>query len=258
MRYVIFGDESTIPKMVGVLGSSIELAVCASNRPQAFGKLKNYSQVRKKLYLQPPKNSTRYITFLRELEAHKPDHFFCFSYSMILCKQILGIARRGAINFHGGLLPEYRGANIINWVLVEGARETGVTSHYMTAGIDDGDIIFRERISISDEDTAKALKRKVDAIGFDMLGRIKNLLDQGKKLPRTPQDGSRSRYFRRRRPEDGLIVWRKSDEEIFNLVRALVHSWPGAFYFDRNGKKVILTSYHTIEEIRQIRKINGF
>jgi len=82
-------------------------------------------------------------------------------------------------------------------------------------------------------------------------------LDQGKALPRTPQDGSRSRYFRQRQHEDGLIRWRKSDEEIFNLVRALVHPWPGAFYYDRNGEKVILTSYHTIEEIKQIRETNG-
>jgi len=258
MNYVVFGDESTIPKMVDVLGSSIKLVVCASNRPQALSKLKDYSQLRKKLHLQPRKDSASYSTFLSELEAHKPDYFFCFSYSMILCKQILRIARRGAINFHGGLLPEYRGANVINWVLVEGAKETGMTSHYMTAGIDDGDIIFQERISISEEDTAKTLKKKVDAIGFDMLRRIKNLLDRGKELPRTPQDESKSRYFRRRQPEDGVIDWRKSDEEIFNLVRALVNPWPGAFYFDRNGEKVILNSYHSIEEIRKIRKVNGF
>lgn len=258
MNYVVFGDESTIPKMVDILGSSTRLVVCASNRPQALIKLRNDYQLATKLHAQPPKNSENYSTFVSELEAHKPDYFFCFSYSMILHKRILGIARRGAINFHGGPLPEYRGANVINWVLVEGAKETGMTSHYMTAGIDDGDIIFQERIGISEEDTAKTLKKKVDAIGFDMLRRIKSLLDRGKELPRTPQDESRSRYFRRRRPEDGVIDWRKSDEEIFNLVRALVHPWPGAFYYDPNGEKVTLTSYHTIEEIRQIRKVNGF
>jgi methionyl-tRNA formyltransferase len=230
MRYVIFGDESTIPKMVDILGNSFTLVVVASNRPQALRGLRNIRQIKKKLCIHAPKDSKEYAAFLSAVESRMPDYFFCFSYSMIINKDLLEIPRFGAINFHGGLLPEFRGANIINWVLIEGAKETGMTSHYMTAGIDDGDIIFQERISISEEDTAKTLKEKVDAIGFDMLRRIKNLLDQGKKLPRAPQDGSRSRYFRRRRPEDGLIDWRKSDEDIFNLVRALVHPWPGAFY----------------------------
>ena len=258
MRYIIFGDESTIPSMVDILGAAIQLIVVASNRPRSFEQLSGDDKISELLYIQPPKKSDRFQAFLETIKACNPDYYFCFSYSMILSRELLAIPQFGAINFHGGLLPEFRGANIYNWALIEDAQEIGMTAHFMTPGIDDGDIILQQRIPILEEDTAKTLKTKVDPIGFELLNTIKMLLDTNQALPRTKQDETKSRYFRRRRPENGLIDWSKSDREIFNLIRALVAPWPGAFFFDRQGEKVVLDRYHTLAEIKQLRQTYGF
>jgi UDP-4-amino-4-deoxy-L-arabinose formyltransferase/UDP-glucuronic acid dehydrogenase (UDP-4-keto-hexauronic acid decarboxylating) len=227
----------------------------AANRSQALSALLSNEGLSNLLHVHPTRTSPEYQTFLANLKAVRPDYFFCFSYSMIFTPEILDIARFGAINFHGGLLPQFRGANVCNWVFIEDAKESGMTAHIMTPRIDDGDIIFQEKVSISETDTAKTLKDKIDRIGFEMLRKIKSLLDEGRELPLVPQDERESKYYRRRRPQDGLIDWSKSDREIFNLVRALVSPWPGAFFYDKQGRKVILSRYHTIAEIRQLRDI---
>jgi methionyl-tRNA formyltransferase len=258
MRCIIFGDESTLPGMINILGEYVRLAVVASNRPQAINYLSRDQRLNQKLCVQPAKKAKGYDKFLIRLREEVPDYFFCFSYSLLLGKELLDIPLSGAINFHGGLLPKFRGANIYNWVLIEGVEESGMTAHFMSEGIDDGDIILQEKVRILETDTAKTLKYKIDALGFDLLERIKYLIEKGKGLPRTPQDQSKSGYYRRRRPEDGLIEWTKSDREIFNLIRALVTPWPGAFYYTKSGQRVILSEYQTIEDIKRIRKENGF
>ena len=258
MKCVIFGDESTIPGMLKILGDSVELAILASNRHQAQSMLAKDNKVGKALYVQPMRKTEEYTYFLAKLKASVPDYYFCFSYSMILHHEILDIPRFGAINFHGGLLPQFRGANIYNWVLIEDMRESGMTAHFMTPGIDEGDVICREKVHILESDTAKTLKDKIDPIGFKLLIRIKSRIDQGKPLDAVPQNKERSRYYRCRNPEDGLFNWAMSDREIFNLVRALVSPWPGAFFHNQEGRKIVLRRYHSMEEIRQLRKTNGF
>jgi methionyl-tRNA formyltransferase len=258
MRCIIFGDESSVPGMIDILGEHFRLAVVASNRPQSINNLSRDQRLNQKLCVQPIKKSKEYDIFLTRLRKETPDYFFCFSYSLLLDRELLDIPRSGAINFHGGLLPKFRGANIYNWVLIEGAEESGMTAHYMTDGIDDGDIILQEKVKILATDTAKTLKEKIDPLGLDLLKRIKYLIEKGQELPRTPQNQSKSGYYRRRHPEDGLIDWTKSDREIFNLIRALVTPWPGAFYYTKSGQKVIVSEYQTIEDVKRIRKENGF
>lgn len=257
IRCVIFGDESTIPEMLDILGESVKLTVVASNRPQAFDALSGNKEFKKLLRIQPKKISNDHHKFLEELRLYSPDYFFCFSYSMILNQDILDIPHFGVINIHGGLLPEFRGANIYNWALIEDAKETGMTAHFMQEGIDDGDIIFQKKVPVLETDTAKTLRAKINPTGFEMLKEIKNMIERGEKLPRTPQDESKSKYYRRRNPEDGLIDWTKPDREIFNLVRALVDPWPGAFFYDKQGKKITLRKYHSMVEIKQLREIYG-
>jgi methionyl-tRNA formyltransferase len=255
MRCVIFGDESTIAGMLNVLGDSAKLCVVAENRPQAQSVLLRNERLRHLLDIHPTSTSPDYPTFLAKLKSVRPDYFFCFSFSMILSQELLDVPRFGAINFHGGLLPQFRGANVCNWVFIEDAKESGMTAHVMTPHIDDGDVIFQKKVPILETDTARTLKDKIDRIGFEMLKEIKSILDEGRELPLVPQDERESKYYRRRRPQDGLIDWSKSDREIFNLVRALVSPWPGAFFYDKQGKKVILSRYHTVAEIRQVRDI---
>jgi methionyl-tRNA formyltransferase len=173
---------------------------------------------------------------------------------LILDSEILAIPRLGAINIHGGLLPSHRGANVLNWVLIEGATTTGVTAHYMTTGIDEGDIIYQSSAPILDEDTSTTLKQRLDTQGFEMLLRIRSELNAGRALPRVPQDPAQARYYPRRRPEDGRIDWTAmSDRQVFNLIRALANPWPGAFCIASSGERVVFDRYYGLEEVAALR-----
>ena len=252
LRYALFGDESTLPRMQEMLHGQAVLSVVASNRPQATGLAGNGAVV-----VQPPRAAPEFAAFVDALRGSRPDMILCFSYSMILPPEVLALPARGGINIHGALLPQYRGANVLNWVLIEGARVTGVTAHHMAPQVDAGDIILQQRVDVADADTAVTLKARLDAVGFEMLERICDAVARGESLPRFPQDPAQARHYKRRRPEDGRIDWERSDVEIYNLVRALVSPWPGAFYFDSQGRKVIVDRYLTLDKVRELREQHG-
>jgi methionyl-tRNA formyltransferase len=252
MKYAIFGDESTLPGMQSILGAAVALSVVASNRPQAIAAVGETARV------QPARTAPERAAFLSFLKALAPDVILCFSYSMILDADLLAIPPLGAINVHGGLLPRYRGANVLNWALVEGAELTGVTAHYMTLGIDEGDIIFQELTPISDDDTALTLKRRLDAMGMNLILRIHQELGANRQLPRRAQDAALVRYYRRRRPEDGKIDWASmSDRDVFNLIRSQVKPWPGAYCEAPNGSRAVFDWYHTLDDVAALRKKYG-
>ena len=151
-------------------------------------------------------------------------------------------------------MPSHRGANILNWVLIEGATTTGVTAHYMTTGIDEGDIIYQSYTDIRDEDTAATLKQRLDGQGFEMLTRIRAELNAGRTLPRVAQDPAAARYFPRRSPKDGQIDWTAmSDRQVFNLIRALANPWPGAFCETPTGERVVFERYYSLDEVAELR-----
>lgn len=162
------------------------------------------------------------------IEALRPEFLFSFYFRHMLRKEVLAIPTRGALNLHGSLLPHYRGRAPVNWVLVHGERETGVTLHYMDEKPDHGDIVARRAVPIDRDDTALSLTGKLAAAGREVLREVVPLLDAG-TAPRIPQDHSQSSYFGGRRPEDGEIDWRQPAEQIRNLVRAVTDPWPGAY-----------------------------
>ena len=249
MNYVVFGDESTLPQLRRLLGRRMVFSVVASNRPQAVEVIDATTVV------QPPKKAAERTEFIARLKGAKADAFLCFSYSMILDEEMLALPRLGAINVHGGLLPAYRGANVLNWAIIEDAPITGVTAHYMTAGIDEGDIICSRTTSIGEHDTAATLKVRLDVLGQEMLAGIIDKLEAGEVLPRALQDSSQVRYYRRRKPKDGFIDWEKmSDRQVFNLVRALVRPWPGAFTVTPDGGRIVFDRYITLQEVAELRK----
>lgn len=157
-----------------------------------------------------------------------PDIIFSFYYRDMVKSAILDIPPRGCLNLHGSLLPRYRGRCPINWVLVNGEKETGVTLHHMTPRPDDGDIVCRERFGISEDDTAKSLHDKARKAAAMMLDAILPRIKDG-TAPRIPQDHSKATYFGGRGPEDGEIYWHGTATQIRNLVRAVAPPYPGAF-----------------------------
>jgi methionyl-tRNA formyltransferase len=168
----------------------------------------------------------------------RPDLLFSFYFRQLLSPRVLALPTAGALNMHGSLLPKYRGRAPVNWVLVNGETETGVTLHYMDAKPDHGDIVSQRRVPIDRDDTALTLTRKIAAAAGDALREAYPLLVAG-TAPRRPQEHRAPSYFRGRKPADGAIDSRSDAETIRNLVRAVTAPWPGAFGFFR-GRKLLV------------------
>ncbi len=165
-----------------------------------------------------------------KLQKMNPDFIFSFYYRNMLKKDVLDTASKGAFNLHGSLLPKYRGRCPINWAIINGEKETGVTLHKMTVHPDDGDIVAQEKIAINDDDTAKTLFAKAEAAAASMLEKSLPALKNGTaKL--TPQDSSKATYYGGRKAEDGEIDWTKPASQVRNLVRAVTRPYPGAYSF---------------------------
>lgn len=168
--------------------------------------------------------------FLEDVRRFRPDLIYAFYYRRLLPPAILAIPSHGAINLHGSLLPKYRGRAPLNWVLVHGETTTGVTLHYMDAMADHGDIIAQRAVSISVEDTALSLSGKLTVAARELLGETHPLIVAG-RAPRLPQDHAAATTFGRRTPAHGLVDWSQSAWEIYNLIRAVTHPFPGAFTY---------------------------
>jgi len=129
-------------------------------------------------------NTAQFINLLRGLN---PELILSFYYRKLLSKEILSIPRLGGLNLHGSLLPKYRGRAPVNWVLVNGEKETGVTLHYMVERADAGDIVAQRTVPIDLDDTALSLYGKLTNAAVELLKETYPLLNEG-KAPRIPQD----------------------------------------------------------------------
>jgi methionyl-tRNA formyltransferase len=187
------------------------------------------------VHLPANPNRPEFVTLIRALS---PDLLLSFWYRRLLCRELLEIPRLGAVNLHGSLLPKYRGRSPVNWVLVNGEAETGVTLHYMTEEADAGDIIAQRALPIDPEDTALTLYRKMADLALELFSATYPFLKAG-AAPRIPQDPSRATVFGRRTPADGLVQWQLPARTVYNLVRAVTHPYPGAFTHFR-GKQLFL------------------
>ncbi len=180
-------------------------------------------------------NHPIWVNRIREL---KPDVIFSFYYRVMVRQPILEIPPGGCMNLHGSLLPSHRGRAPINWVLVHGEKETGVTLHHMTPRPDDGDIVGQQSFPIDEEDTALSLFVKAEAATVQLLDNLLPSIIAG-TAPRTPQDQSRASTYGGRKPADGRINWTAGAAEVRNLVRAVTKPYPGAFTTHRDRKLLI-------------------
>ncbi len=168
----------------------------------------------------------------------KPAIIYSFSYRYLIPDRVLGLAPLGAYNLHPSILPAYRGRAPVNWMLVNGEREAGVTLHLMVARADAGDIVGQRSVAIEDSDNALTLYRKLVPLGVELINELHPQIVAGNP-PRRPMDIAKGSYFGRRKPEDGRIDWRWPARRIFNLVRAVTHPYPGAFCF-AGGRKLMV------------------
>ena len=177
--------------------------------------------------------------FIKQVQALAPDLIVVVAFGQILPRALLDIPLLGCVNVHASLLPAYRGAAPINWVLINGENVTGVTIMALDEGMDTGDILLQKPVSILPDDTAATLHDRLAASGAALLGEaLEQLGDRG--WTRTAQDHARATYAPLMKKEHGRIQWSKSAQEIHNQVRGM-NPWPGSFTFFR-GK--LLKIYH--------------
>ncbi len=183
-------------------------------------------------------DDVNHALWVERIQKMAPDMIFSFYYRALLSEKILATARLGAYNLHGSLLPTYRGRAPLNWVLVNGESETGVTLHRMVARADAGDILAQERIAIADDDDAMSLHQKLVAGAKTLLASCLPTMKQG-LIDGVKQDESRASVMPGRTPEDGRIEWSLPAKSIANLVRAVTDPWPGAFGYVGTTKFIV-------------------
>jgi len=204
-------------------------------------------------YIQPQKQQkAEYYDFFYNISKFNLDIIFSNSYSMYISPEILHIPKYGAINIHYSMLPKYRGANPIQWAMINGEYYVGVTIHYMTERIDAGDIITQQLIVICPEDTWVNVVERCKRISDLMITtEIPKIFDGTNK--RTKQDERFATYYPRRTPEDGEIIWTMPTIDIYNKIRALVKPHPGVFYTDKSGNKIVITDMKPYDWVKEQR-----
>jgi methionyl-tRNA formyltransferase len=229
-KAVVFGYGDIGVRCLEVLldaGLEVPLVVTHRDDPAEkrwYASVADFCRSRKLPFLESPdekeiEEKTRRIA---------PDLIFSFYYRSMLPMSVLKLARRGAWNMHGSLLPKFRGRAPLNWAILKGETETGVTLHAMAEKPDAGGIVDQQSVPIGPDETAvEVFKKMVHAAETVLHRSMKNLLSGKPKL--TPQDLSAGSYYGRRTPEDGRIDWSKPAAEIHNLVRAVAPPFPGAF-----------------------------
>ncbi len=199
----------------------------------------------KELKIYQPEKVKNNIEFIDEIKSLNPDVICVVAYGKILPEEILNIPKLGCINVHGSLLPKYRGAAPIQWAILNGDKETGVTTMYMDKGMDTGDMILKEKVTIGEDETTGELWDRLSKIGGELL--VKTLEQiEARTAPREKQ-GEDYTMAPMLNKDMAKIDWEnKSAIEIKNLVRGL-NPIMGAYTF-WNGKKIKFWKVDIVKE----------
>lgn len=199
----------------------------------------------------PRKTEEEYTNFLKRCKKFSPDLIISFYYNRIIQSAILEMPSL-AVNFHGSLLPNYAGSHALNWQIINGEKLSGVTIHELTDEVDGGRIIMQESFEIGFEDTARDVLRKGIKCSVELLQQFINDYKSNSITASEQTKSYRDFVCRRRTPEDGEITKGMSHLQAYNLIRALVDPWPGAFYHNEKGDKIVLKEFLTLEEVERL------
>ena len=230
-RAVVFAYHNVGARCLRVLcahGVDVPLVVTHADDPaeaQWFERVADIADDLGLTWIAPPDaNAPPVVAQIADLA---PDWLFSFYYRSMLKPPLLALARRGALNMHGSLLPHYRGRAPVNWAVLHGEKRTGATLHYMSGKPDAGDIVAQQAVPILPDDTAKDVAGKVAVAAEICLDAALPALLAG-TAPRLRNDVARGSSFGARTPEDGRIDWTQHAQQVHDLVRAVAPPWPGA------------------------------
>lgn len=247
MRITFFGsDDFAAAHLMALTDSPHQILACLTQPDKARGRgwkihaspVKECAVERKIPVLEPVDlKETELLARLRGLGS---DLFVVIAYGRFLPRDVLTIPRFFTVNVHGSLLPKYRGAAPINWAVIRGEHETGVSIMTVVPKMDAGDIIAQERMAIVDTDTAQTLRARMTAAGPAFLLKTIDAIEK-RNYTLTPQDEREVTLAPKMTKELGHIAWRTRAREIHNLVRGLV-PWPTAYTFYQGKILKILES----------------
>ena len=218
-------------------GHDVVGVITQPDKPKGRGGKMQYTPVKEKalelgLDVYQPQR-VKEPEFIEKLKEMNPDAIVVIAFGQILPKEILDMPKYGCINVHASLLPKYRGAAPIQWAVIDGEKETGVTTMYMNEGLDTGDIIDKVVVPIDKKETGGSLFDKLAIEGGKLILKTLIELENGTAV-RTPQDDSKSNYAGMINKQLGKIDFNKSANEIERLIRGL-NPWPSA-YTKMDGK----------------------
>lgn len=184
------------------------------------------------------------------IQEAEPSFAFTIMFTQIIPNGVIRACKNKLVNFHPSLLPKYRGPHPVNWAIVNGEEQSGVTAHFVTEVVDGGPILCQTSFPILFEDDNNSIQRKIDAIVVNQIRLTYNMLLNNNNPVSEPQDETISSYFRRRTPDDGQIDWfEQTSTQIYNLIRALQYPLDGAFCKYKGKKYVIRRSQPVIKNI---------
>jgi methionyl-tRNA formyltransferase len=234
LRLVFCGTpQFAVPSLKSLLAQSdveILAVITQPDRPSGRGRQVSFSPVKQTALKaglplhQPPK--IRAPEFQELLEQLRPDAIVIIAYGQIIPARLLPIPKLGWINLHGSLLPKYRGAAPIQWSIANGESITGLTTMRIDAGMDTGDTLLQEEISIGAKETAPELAARLSEAGAPLMLNTLRGLASG-TIPPRPQNHELASNAPLLKKEDGRIDWQQSAQQIFNRLRGFT-PWPGA------------------------------
>ncbi|RMF93661.1 MAG: methionyl-tRNA formyltransferase, partial [Nitrospinota bacterium] len=242
LRIIFMGTpQFAVPSLEALLSSphTVLTVVTQPDRPRGRGQRVTVSPV--KAVAQKHRVPVIQPTTLRDRELYayfrslRPDIMVVVAYGKFLPASLLTLPPRGCINVHASLLPRLRGAAPINWALIRGETETGITIMQMNERMDAGDILLQRAIPIGERDTAQTLHDRLAPLGAECLQEALRLIEEGKAVFR-PQEERYATYAPRLKKEDGHIDWTRRARDLYNLIRGVI-PWPGAYTF-RQGSRL--------------------
>lgn len=252
MRIVFMGTpDFSVPTLEALLKGGHEVigVVTQPDRPKGRGKAVLMTPVKEKALeygipvYQPVK--AREESFVELLRSLKPDAMVVIAFGQILPKAILDIPKYGCINIHASLLPKYRGAAPLQWVVLEGEKETGITTMMMDVGMDTGDMLEKLVVPVDKKETYGSIHDKLSVLGGELILSTLGKLENG-TLERTPQPEDEATYTKKITKVMGDIDWTEDAAVIERYIRGL-NPWPSA-YTSWNGKTLKIWDADVLEQ----------
>lgn len=234
MRIIFMGTpDFAVPVLQSLINSRHEVVavVTQPDRPKGRGKNMQFSPVKECALahnipvMQPVNVSVPEV--IDELRAYEPELIVVVAFGQFVTKKIREMPKYGCINVHASLLPKYRGAGPIQWAVINGEKESGVTTMYMCREIDKGDMLLKDTVTLDPKETGDSLHDKLSMMGGPLLLKTIDKLEDGSAV-RIPQCEEESTYAPKLEKTMGNIDWTMDADRIERLVRGL-NSWPGTF-----------------------------